>query len=104
MCVKQVLQWVGIIPKPQKAPAPPPVPKAPPVQRMQRQAASLAENERLDEGQETGKEKLKTKEKQRGFTDPRDALKALGAQSKKPVKEETLPTSPEGGITTPGVS
>ena len=54
MCVRQVLQWVGIIPKPQKAPAPPPVPKAPPVQRMQRQAASLAENERLDEGQETG--------------------------------------------------
>ena len=103
MCVRQVLEWVGIIPKPQKAPAPPPVPKAPPVQRMQRQAASLAENERLDEGQETGKEKLKTKEKQRGFTDPRDALKSLGAQ-KKPVKEETLPTSPEGGITTPGVS
>ena len=101
MCVRKVLQWVGIIPKPQKASTPTPIPKAPPVQRMQRQTAALAETERLDEGQETGKEKLKTKKKQTGFTDPRDALKSLGAQ-KKIAPEETLPSSPEGGITSPG--
>ena len=104
MCVKQVLQWVGIIPKPQKAPAPPPIPQAPPAQVQQRAASALAETEKLQDAEGTGKEKLKTKQKQKGFTDPRDALKSLGAQSKKPVKEETLPTSPEGGITTPGVS
>ena len=101
MCVKQVLQWVGIIPKPQKAPAPAPVPQAPPAQIQQRAAAALSETEKLQDEETTGKEKLKTKQKQKGFTDPRDALKSLGAQ-KYVAPTESLPTQPSGGITTPG--
>ena len=101
MCVKQVLQWVGIIPKPQKAPTPTPVPQAPPAQVQQRAAAALSETEKLQDEETTGKEKLKTKQKQKGFTAPRDALKSLGAQ-KYVAPTESLPTQPAGGITTPG--
>ena len=101
MCVKQVLQWVGIIAKPQKAPTPTPVPQAPPAQVQQRAAAALSETEKLQDEETTGKEKLKTKQKQKGFTDPRDALKSLGAQ-KYVAPTESLPTQPAGGITTPG--
>ena len=101
MCVKQVLQWVGIIPKPQKAPTPTPVPQAPPAQVQQRAAAALSETEKLQDEETTGKEKLKTKQKQKGFTDPRDALKSLGAQ-KYVAPTESLQTQPAGGITTPG--
>ena len=103
MCVKQVLQWVGIIPKPQKAPPPPPTPTAPPAQVQQRAASALAETEKLQDAEVTGKEKLKTKQKQKGFTDPRDALKSLGGQ-KYVAPTESLPSTPEGGITTPGAT
>ena len=101
MCVKQVLQWVGIIPRPQKAPAPAPIPQAPPAQVQTKAAAALAESEKLQSEETTGKEKLKTKQKQKGFTDPRDSLKSLASQ-KYVAPTESLPTSPEGGITTPG--
>ena len=103
MCVKQVLQWVGIIPKPQKAPPPAPIPQAPPAQVQQRAASALAETEKLQDAEVTGKEKLKTKQKQKGFTTPQDALKSLGGQ-KYVAPKESLPTAPEGGITTPGAA
>ena len=101
MCVKQVLQWVGIIPKPQKQPQQVQVPTAPPAQLQTRAAAALSETEKLQDEETTGKEKLKTKQKQKGFTDPRDALKSLGAQ-KYVAPTASLPTQPSGGITTPG--
>ena len=101
MCVKQVLQWVGIIPRQQKAPQAAQVPVAPPAQVQTKAAAALADTEKLQSEETTGKEKLKTKQKQKGFTDPRDALKSLGSQ-KYVAPTESLPDSPEGGITTPG--
>ena len=76
MCVKQVLQWVGIIPKPQKQPQQVQVPTAPPAQLQTRAAAALSETEKLqDEEIETTlnkKQKAKLARKTLG-------VKSLGA-------------------------